>query len=426
MFRQVPGRAAVWIVTAATLSGLCLRLLFGLAYWVDRPLTHDEREYLALAGSLASGGGFRYPPATEEATEETSAQQFGRAPLYPFVVSLVGGPSILDADLGAVPDAVKITQAILGALIVPVLAAVAWRIAGPIAGASAAVLAAVYPPLVASTGYALTEAIFIAPAWLGVLLLGLAIERPSNAPRQCALLAATAGAVSGLAVLIRPGAIVFVGVAAVWLAARGPRKLVLPLLAGALLVIAPWTLRNPLEHDRFVLVASEGGITFWTGNHPLARGDGDMAANPQIALANEDLRRRHPGLDAEDLEPIYYREAFRQIAAHPLWWLGLLGRKAFYLVVPVGPSYALHSTRYRIASVAPYLVLLPFAIAGAVMLRTSRAPATAMALMFASAVITALLFFPQDRFRVPVIDPTLIVCAAAWFARRPTAQRARN
>ena len=31
------------------LAGLALRLAFGLGYWRDKPLTHDEREYLALA-----------------------------------------------------------------------------------------------------------------------------------------------------------------------------------------------------------------------------------------------------------------------------------------------------------------------------------------------------------------------------------------
>jgi len=54
-------------------------------------------------------------------------------------------------------------------------------------------------------------------------------------------------------------------------------------------VLAPWTLRNAREYGRFVLVASEGGVTFWTGNPPLAIGEGDMAANPVIKRANAAL-----------------------------------------------------------------------------------------------------------------------------------------
>ncbi len=127
---------------------------------------------------------------------------------------------------------------------------------------------------------------------------------------------------------------------------------------GALLVIVPWTARNYREHGRPVLIASEGGITFWTGNHPLARGEGDMAANPAIKLDNRRVRSEHPGLDPEALEPMYYREAFDVIGRDPLWWLSLLARKAFYTIVPVGPSYTLHSTRYLVASVSSYGAVL--------------------------------------------------------------------
>jgi hypothetical protein len=32
--------------------------------------------------------------------------------------------------------------------------------------------------------------------------------------------------------------------------------------------------------------------------------------------------------------------------------------------------------------------------------------------------MTSLFFFPHERFRVPVLDPTLIVCASAFIAER--------
>jgi hypothetical protein len=38
--------------------------------------------------------------------------------------------------------------------------------------------------------------------------------------------------------------------------------------------------------------------------------------------------------------------------------------------------------------------------------------------MGASAILVCLVFFPQERFRVPVIDPTLIVCASVLAAGR--------
>ena len=61
-------------------------------------------------------------------------------------------------------------------------------------------------------------------------------------------------------------------------------------------------------------IASEGGVTFWTGNHPLAIGDGDLAANPDIKLRKPQFRARAPRpVTPKQLEPLYYREA---LAAH--------------------------------------------------------------------------------------------------------------
>ena len=39
--------------------------------------------------------------------------------------------------------------------------------------------------------------------------------------------------------------------------------------------------------------------------------------------------------------------------------------------------------------------------------------------MAAFVVMTSLLFFPQERFRIPVLDPTfIIICAAVWATGR--------
>jgi hypothetical protein len=120
------------------------------------------------------------------------------------------------------------------------------------------------------------------------------------------------------------------------------------------------------------------------------------------------------------MEPVYYREALAWIRANPLDWLVLEAKKLFYLIVPIGPSYTLHSWRYLVASVVSYGALLVFAVAGFRRLGAARARTPGLWLLFASAVAVALVFFPQERFRIPVIDPTLIVCAAAFWARRPS------
>jgi hypothetical protein len=404
------------LILAAAIAGLLLRLAFGFMYWNNKPLTHDEREYLALAHSVSAGRGFTYDAGHETGT----AQQFGRAPGYPLFLAVIGAGAGDDDD---VPGQVKIAQAIVGALGVLVIGLLARRAAGPAAGVAAAAIASVYPPLVWICAYVLSEVLYSTTALITVLLLDLALDRVEGSStcswsRRGGLLAIGAGVGAGAAILVRPAMLFFLPLAALWLAARRRVALAAALLGAALIVVAPWTVRNLRVYDRFVLVASEGGVTFWTGNHPLARGEGDLAANPDIKAAEIAFRAAHPGLTAEELEPLYYRDALGYIAAHPGWWLGLLVKKAFFTAVPAGPSYTLHSTLYRVSSIASYVILLPFALFGIRVWRRGAHPPEALFLLAASALVVCLLFFPQERFRIPVIDPTLIVCAGIWCGTR--------
>ncbi|HET7696441.1 MAG TPA: hypothetical protein VFK57_12080 [Vicinamibacterales bacterium] len=391
---------------------LALRLGFALFYWVDQPLTHDEREYLALGRSVARGDGFHYPA---DEPRPGTAQQFGRAPGYPLFLAALG----LREPADHAPRRLQIAQALAGTLIVWLIASIASRAAGPRAGTAAAAIAAVYPPLVWTPAYVLSETLFSVLALAAARALqergsrgegrGSETILPILEPRT-----ALAGVLTGAAILTRPGLIFFLPFAAVWLwrSRRAAHGAIFVLVAA--LCVAPWTIRNHRVYGRWIAVASEGGVTFWTGNHPLAVGEGDLAANPAIKRAELEFRGAHPGLTAEELEPLYYRDAFAWIRANPGAWLWLMARKAFYTVVPAGPSYAVHSAKYVVASVAAYLAVLAAAIAGAWRWRKSqrRTGPVALWLMAASTVAAGLIFFPQERFRIPVIDPALIVTAA--------------
>ena len=391
----------------AAAAALALRLAFAFGYWVEKPLTHDEHEYLALAAALASGRGLTYlePP-------QGTAAQFGRAPGYPAFLAVIGAGTMRAA---ATPGRVKFAQAVLGAVAVVLIAVAARRAAGPLAGLVAAWLAAIYPPLVWMAAYVLSETLYSVLALATALALQTAADADA-ARRGGVRRGVVAGLLCGVAILVRPAMLFLLPLAAGWLTWRRRPRLAAAVVLGAVIVVAPWTARNYLVHGRFVLVASEGGVTFWTGNHPLADGEGDLAANP--ALKEEELRfrRAHPGLTPEELEPLYYRDALRHIAEDPLRWVRLIGRKAFYTVVPAGPSYALHSTRYRAASVISYLMVLPLAIGGVIVLWRSPSRPVALLLLAASSLLVGIIFFPQERFRIPVIDPVLIVCASVFAA----------
>src|SRR5205823_2532168 len=123
-----------------------------------------------------------------------------------------------------------------------------------------------------------------------------------------------------------------------------------------------------------------------------------------------------PGLGPDELEAVYYREAKDFIVHQPLAWSALIARKFFYLWVPIGPSYTLHSSRYYGATLASYLGILPFALAGWWRLWQHAVPAAPLWLLGASVVFTCLVFSPQERFRIPVLDPVMIVGASVALA----------
>ena len=411
------GRGMPRAVWAAVAVGLAARLAFSLGYWVDKPLTHDEREYLLLAQNVASGRGFAYllPDGSP-----APGEHFGRAPAYPlFLAGIMRlGGMVPVSNAAAEPDAsllraIRVAQSCLGAALVWLVAWLAYRAAGPAAATAAGVLAAVYPPLVWTPAYVFSETLF------SVLALGCAALLTLDSRR--AGLAAGAGALAGLAVLTRPVMLFFLPLALLWLCWTGRWRSAGVFTIACALLVAPWTARNVREYGRFVLVASEGGITFWTGNHPLAVGEGDMAANPDIKRANVALRAAHPGLTPEELEGVYYREAAAFIREQPAAWARLMLRKVFYTVVPLGPSYRLHSPLYFGASVLSYLSVLPFAVLGLADLRRRGTLPVPLLLMALASILAGVVFFPQERFRIPIVDPTLLVSAAAWRASRVTA-----
>jgi 4-amino-4-deoxy-L-arabinose transferase-like glycosyltransferase len=313
---------------------------------------------------------------------------------------------------------VKVTQSLVGAIGILLAAALAARVAGPRAGVMAALFTALYPPLVWIAAFAFSEAIF----WPLGLFVAWLFDRAASAatPRARTRAALLCGVAAGIGVLVRPALLFFLMLAALYWVWRRHWLPVAALAAGAMLVVLPWTARNYTVHGRMVLVASEGGVTFWTGNHPLAIGDGDMAANPAIKRDSLRLRAQFPSLSEEAMEPVYYRDALAWMRAHPLDWLSLEARKLFYTVVPIGPSYQLHSRLFITASVVPYVLALGGALAGAWRWRRRLHALPGLWILVASAVLIGLVFFPQERFRIPVMDPALLVLAAAAAVPRWT------
>ena len=275
------------------------------------------------------------------------------------------------------------------------------------------------PPLAWVCGFVLSEPLFSALALATVWLLQRAGEAGG---RQRLFAGLGAGLLAGAALLTKEAMLFFLSLAVLWLFYKRKPGLALAMAVGVACVALPWIGRNYVVHDRFVLTAAHGGVTLWTGNNPLARGEGDLAANPDMGRARVALENGHPGANNQELDDIYYREVFRFVGEHPAQWVLLEVKKLFYTFVPIGPSYRLHSDRYYIASLLSYGLLAPFAVAGVWVLFKDGEPSRlwALGLLALSTVVVSLLFFPQERFRIPVMDPAAIVAAAVWIGlRRP-------
>jgi hypothetical protein len=423
-----PTRTGTRLLIALVILGFAVRLAFGLGYWVGKPLMLDEREYLQLAARVATGQGFTYPPAPPGEI----VRHFERPPDFAFflagILKLTGDPLAAGPDAvehafpqtsSDIPLAIRIAQSLVGAFGIVIIAALARRAAGNRAAVAAAAMAAVYPPLAWVCGYVLAEPLYSTLALATVWLLLRASDAAS--PGRGTRIALAAGLVAGIALLTKEAMLFFLPLALLWLLWRRQVRVAAALLVGVALVAVPWIARNHAVHGRFVLTAAHGGVTLWTGNNPLARGEGDLAANPDMGRARVAIEDAHPGLTNQDLDAIYYREVFRFVTDNPGGWLALEARKLYYTFVPVGPSYRLHSTRYYVTSLVSYGLILPLALIGAWRLRQRGALRQwwAVWLMAASVVVVSLVFFPQERFRIPVMDPILIACAAcAWPSRR--------
>jgi hypothetical protein len=232
-FGAVTNERARWLLLVG-LFALVVRGLYVIIVLRHYVPVSDALHYHSLADAVGDGRGlvhefpFGYPHATAF-----------RPPLYPLVLGAVY--TVTGTRLGAA----QALNVVLGSGVVVLAAVTAWRLAGRTAGVATGLVAAVYPPLVFNDGPPLSEP-------LGLLLLVvtalLLLDRR----------AAWAGATSGLLVLTRASAQVFVIVLAAWVLWRLGWRRALAYGVCLTLVLAPWVIRNWYRLGAPVVVTSNG------------------------------------------------------------------------------------------------------------------------------------------------------------------------
>ena len=154
------------------------------------------------------------------------------------------------------------------------------------------------------------------------------------------------------------------------------------------------------------------------GNNALSPGDGDTGATPSMGEAYNVLLRSRPDMNPAQTERLFYREAFAFIRGDPMAWMTNQARKVFYFWIPVGPSYRSRSPLYWIGQASSYALLLPFAVAGCARIVRRQPQPVILWLLALTTFLTCFIFFPVARYRIPVFDPVMIICASVLIDRQ--------
>jgi hypothetical protein len=238
-------------------------------------------EHGEIAANLLAGRGFavRFLGA-----EGPTSQQ---APLYPLFVALafkMGGIRTPGAYF-----LLEMGQALLGGLLVAGVCALAREVApGRAALANlAGLIVALHPSLVYSATHVQVAA--LAATLLTATLAAAFRAGRTGHPRD----AIGAGLLLGLLTLTDPIlALVVPGMAWAVVLGQGLRRTIRPMALTALtaiLVVAPWLVRNARVHGEFVAIKSTFGYAFWQGNCALSEGT-DKVVRPAVERTLDSAR----------------------------------------------------------------------------------------------------------------------------------------
>jgi hypothetical protein len=368
MASGLAARNGGWIglgaLVAILLLGLGLRV--GEA-WDGRTPVYDAQAYAAIAANLSEGAGFTVGAG---ATQPSSNYSPG-LPLF------VAG--LYEATGGVHERLARVVLAVVGALSVLFAYAIGRRLGRPLQRPEASEVAggpAPKPPLVSYASYRRSNSPIVWPALVGALVVavypalleyqGMLMSEPLAASLLSGgVLAALWAWEGGLGRWLLPGALFgalamvrpeYLGVAvlvALVIAAREMRSdwrgsllRAAVFLGAALVLIAPWTIRNAVSLDRFVPISTGGGQVLFAGTYLPSDGDPEQVGaevvreNPQL-FAPQDAQRlrleqilarlaqaRYPGMEADQaLSKMGKEQLWDDVSEEPLEYAGFVATK---------------------------------------------------------------------------------------------------
>lgn len=404
------GLAVIFLLATA------LRLGYALAVHPDGLIWGDETTYDRIAWQLAQTGAYVSHP-------------YDAAPGWPATLAA------LYTMVGHSYTAARVLQAILGGVLALAVAGTGVLCFGRTTGLLAGLGVALYPPL-------LYLAAVLYADHLGAVLLACSVwslvwwrSRRDHVPLV------VAGLLLGATALTRPGYLVLLPVAVLYVAVEARRQQRVRqavLLAGlAAATIAPWTVRNAIVFDHFLPVSTGLGLHLWRGNNELSRGDSDdrhllplnemwqarvAALEPErqavVLRQGRHLAERLEQVDGVEQDAILRHEALRHIRQRPARFAALSLRRLETLHSPFSRTVTTTdagSARNRLIAALSLIPVLAFGVVGAVLAWRARRSswivhATILAPTLLYASLTA-----ATRFRLP-LDPLWILLAAVPLA----------
>jgi len=407
--------------------GVILALAFALRLaWVLYAMrepqgVHDPAFYIGYGVAIAGGGGYQLP-----AVPPISA---GPTAYYPVGYSAALGAIFALLKQSPLPENYTLAngyfQIFLGVVSVYFVYEIGRRLFTPAVGLLAAAWLAVFPNLIFHTATFLTETLFIFLILAAILALITEDWRertpgPARLAVFAVLLAASA--------YVRPISLLLIPlVPALWLYTRLGWQRALRdtalIVAVTVAAIAPWTVRNLIRMDGFVIMSTNFGDNLCMGHQQDAPGH---FALPQSCFPEPGEKMSRPefevGRNSENTEKAIEFALDNTVAA-----LKLLSRKAYYLWehdhdgLEAVESYGadrfldddLRVALRRIADIFFFFTISVGAL-GLVGLVLGREPRRIFFLLSLLALAgIPLVFFGDARFHVPVLP--LLVVPAAWM-----------
>jgi len=344
---------------------------------------------------------------------------FFRPPLYPLFLAILYKISFQNFLL------VKIVQAVINVLTCFFIMRIAQKIFDKRTGYIAFMLAAINPFFIYWTGFLQTETLFM---FLFIAsIFSLVLFDRTDLKRYLILSAF----LLALSALTRPVAVLFVPFLIIYLFIRirkGYRSCIKDAAIFTLCfmcIIAPWTIRNYKVYKEFILINNSGGGNFFAGNNPVlvkilsSKTKQEYKQHTKEFLEWADnLLNEVKNFSNRDMQNRYFKIAFDFIRENPKTWIWLRWKNFLELWRPyVNPFvYSKNMVILSFVYLFPIIFLGLFEVIRQSLIKEIRFPDIFLVfIVLAVGTSQFLITETMIRYRIPIIDPFLIIFSSHVF-----------